>query len=93
MSNEREKDVGFGYRSTYKDKQGREQTYLKLYIRPEEFDRISLSKTGMKNLVIFPLQVREADKKDNTPDYVVKEAKGKSRGGNGTRSTSNRTPF
>lgn len=67
----RKPDVGIGYRSTYEDKNGNEQSYLSVMLREEELSKIVAEK-GMIRLSIFPNLGEKKNPK--APDYVVKPA-------------------
>lgn len=69
MSQQRKPDVGIGYKATYTDKSGAEQTYLKLMIRVDQLAALDAG-DGMIRLSVFP-QLGEK-KKENSPDFTVK---------------------
>lgn len=75
---QRKPDVGIGYKSTYKDKDGNEQGYLKLLIRVEELNQLA-QEDGMIKLSVFPQM--GVKKKANSPDFTVKPTLSKAKSG------------
>ncbi len=67
------KDLGFGYKKSYKDKKtGKDTGYLKLSIRPEILADIAPSANGLIELVVF--SNTSPKKSDKSPDVTVKPA-------------------
>lgn len=66
---QRKPDVGLGYKSTYKDKNGSEQTYLSVMIREEQLAELT-PENGVYKLSIFPNLGEKKNPK--SPDFVVK---------------------
>lgn len=89
-------DVGIGYKSTYKDKSGVEQSYLSVMLRESELGQL-VAENGMIRLSIFPNLGEKKNPK--APDVVVKAALTKKTASNNTgRShaaapTGNKFPF
>jgi hypothetical protein len=90
----RKPDVGIGYKSTYKDKSGAEQSYLSVMLREEQLSQL-VAQNGMIRLSIFPNLGEKKNPK--APDVVVKAAltKGTSSKGSSHASapTGNKFPF
>lgn len=68
---QRKPDVGLGYKSTYKDKNGSEQSYLSVMIREEQLAELT-PENGVYKLSIFPNLGEKKNPK--APDFVVKAA-------------------
>lgn len=66
---QRKPDVGLGYKSTYKDKNGSEQSYLSVMIREEQLAELT-PENGVYKLSIFPNLGEKKNPK--SPDFVVK---------------------
>lgn len=64
-------DLGIGYKSTFKDKEGNENAYLSLMIRVEQLQNVE-AQDGMIRLSVFPQ--RGEKKNPKAPDFVVKPA-------------------
>lgn len=70
------KDLGFGYKKSYKDKKtGKDVGYLKLAIRPEILSDLEPSSNGLIELVVF--SNTGPKKSDKSPDVTVKPANAK----------------
>jgi len=67
----RKPDVGLGYKSSYKDKNGTQQTYLSVMIREEQLLELT-PENGVYKLSIFPNLGEKKNPK--APDFVVKAA-------------------
>lgn len=65
----RKPDVGIGYKSSYKDKNGSQQTYLSVMIREEQLLELT-PENGVYKLSIFPNLGEKKNPK--APDFVVK---------------------
>ncbi len=78
---QRKPDVGIGYKSTYKDKSGAEQSYLSVMLRQEQLSELT-AENGMIRLSIFPNLGEKKNPK--APDVVVKAALSKKTASNNT---------
>ena len=63
-------DAGIGYKASYKDKEGKDVSYLKISVRKEVLDGLPVTARGTIDLSIFALTGPK--KSDKTPDFVVK---------------------
>jgi len=64
-------DLGIGYTSTYKDKDGNENGYLSLMLRVEQLQNVE-ARDGIIRVSVFPQ--RGEKKNPKAPDFVVKPA-------------------
>jgi UDP-N-acetylenolpyruvoylglucosamine reductase len=70
------KDLGFGYRKSYKDKKtGADVSYLKIALRPEQLADVQASANGLIELVVFSNSGPK--KSEKSPDVTVKPAAAK----------------
>jgi len=73
---QRKPDVGLGYKSTYKDKNGSEKGYLSVLLRAEQLSELT-PVNGIIRVAIFP---NEGEKKNpKAPDFVVKASGSKTK--------------
>jgi hypothetical protein len=85
-NSQRPKDLGIGYRKSYKDKKtGQDVSYLKISLRPEILATAIPGKTGMIELVVFPNSGPK--KSDKSPDVTVKLSETKAAGGTNATAT------
>lgn len=91
---QRKPDVGLGYKSTYKDKNGSEQSYLSVMLREEQIAELT-PVNGIYRLAIFPNLGEKKNPK--APDFVVKasgvQKKPTTQGKANVSAASNKFPF
>lgn len=91
-----QKDLGFGYKKSYKDKKtGQPVNYLKISLRPEILGDLTAGSNGLIDLVIF--SNTGPKKSAKSPDVTVKpatvSAKGANAGTTAPQSSGNASDF